>query len=161
MAKQMITDRSEMEELLSEAQAGCLATTGADGAPYITPLNFLYRDGCIYFHCALSGRKLANIAGESRVCFCVFEQERIVIGAGPCDCSTRYWSVLCFGPARLVPNGHQKSELLAALTEKYAGQHMGLPDDQEMRRTGLVEIRVEKMTGKRNLDETIAPDSQS
>jgi hypothetical protein len=30
---------------------------------------------------------------------------------------------------------------------------MGLPDDQTARKTGLVEIRIEAMTGKRNLDE--------
>ena len=153
MPKQSITDRGEMEDLLNDAQVGCLATVGADGAPYITPLNFLYRDGCIYFHCALSGRKLDNIAAESRVCFSASEQERIVIGGKPCDCGTRYWSVLCFGQARLVPNGHTKAELLAELTAKYAGQHLGLPDDQAARNTGLVEISVEKMTGKRNLDE--------
>ena len=93
MATQMITDRSEMEDLLIDAQTGSLATTSYDGSPYITPLNFLYRDGCIYFHCALSGRKLDNIAANPRVCFCVYEQERIVIGAKPCDCGTRYWSV--------------------------------------------------------------------
>ena len=161
MAKQWITDRAEMEELLIDAQAGCLATVGMDGAPYVTPLNFLYREGCIYFHCALSGRKLDNLTAEPRVCFSVFEQEGILIGGGPCDCSTRYWSVLCFGRARLLPNGHAKAELLAALTEKYAGQHLGLPDDQRARQTGLVEIRVEEMTGKRNGDETIAAENQS
>ena len=64
-----ITDPLEINRILSAATIGRMATLGADGYPYITPVNYVYTNACIYFHCALKGEKLDNIAREDRVCF--------------------------------------------------------------------------------------------
>ncbi|MBN2081915.1 pyridoxamine 5'-phosphate oxidase family protein [bacterium] len=152
MPKQWITDRAALDALLARAQAGCLATVGADGLPYATPVNFLYADGCVYIHSALTGRKLANIASQPVVSFSVFEMERLAIGDSPCSCSTRYQSVLIEGRASIVEDGPAKARRLAELTGKYAGRSLGLPSDEACRRTALIEIHVERLTGKRNVD---------
>jgi len=152
MPKQWITDRAVLEDLLAKAPAGCLATVGADGLPYVTPVNFLYANGCVYIHSALTGRKLSNIAGQPAVSFSVFELERLAIGDSPCACSTRYQSVLIEGRARIVADGPVKARRLAELTEKFAGRNLGVPSDDECQRTALIEIRAEQLTGKRNTD---------
>ena len=64
-----ISDRTVIDSLLSRCRIGRMATIGADGYPYITPLNYVYLDGTVYFHCARAGEKLDNIALDSRVCF--------------------------------------------------------------------------------------------
>ena len=65
-------------EFLAAQTEGRLATCNKAGQPYITPLNYLYRDGNIYFHCKTTGRKLDNIAENDRVCFCLLYTSRCV-----------------------------------------------------------------------------------
>ncbi len=58
-----------IDSLLGRCRIGRMATIGVDGYPYITPLNYVYLEGAVYFHCARTGEKLDNIAHDSRVCF--------------------------------------------------------------------------------------------
>ena len=64
-----VTDPREINRILSSTNIGRLATSGADGYPYITPVNFIWREGKIYFHSATVGEKLDNLAREPKVCF--------------------------------------------------------------------------------------------
>lgn len=151
MPKEWITDRKEMESLLQEALVGCLATVGPDGSPYITPLNFVYHQGKIYFHCAFEGRKIDNIRANPRVCFEVHELIKIVQSQRACDFGTRYRSVLVFGRARSLSDVDEKVAVLTALAEKYAGgQAVEPPTPEKAKGTEVIEITIEEMTGKRN-----------
>jgi nitroimidazol reductase NimA-like FMN-containing flavoprotein (pyridoxamine 5'-phosphate oxidase superfamily) len=153
MPKEWITNREEMESLLQEALVGCLATVGPDGSPYITPLNFVFYQGKIYFHCAFEGRKMDNIRANPRVCFEVHEFVKIVQGQRACDFSTCYRSVLVFGRARSLLDGDVKIAALTALAEKYAsGQAVEPPTPKRAKGTEVIEITIEEMTGKRNVD---------
>jgi nitroimidazol reductase NimA-like FMN-containing flavoprotein (pyridoxamine 5'-phosphate oxidase superfamily) len=153
MPKEWITDREEMGGLLREALVGCLATVGSDGSPYITPLHFVYHQGKIYFHCAFKGRKRDHIKANPRVCFEVHELVKIVQGQRACDFGTRYRSVLVFGRARSLPDGDEKVAVLIALAEKYTGgQAVEPPTPKRAKGTEVIEITIEEMTGKRNVD---------
>ena len=153
MPKEWITDRQGMESLLQEALVGCLATVGPDGSPYITPLHFVYHQGKIYCHCAFEGRKIDNIRADPRVCFEVHELIKIVQSQRACDFGTRYRSVLVFGRARSLPDVDEKVTVLTALAEKYAGgQIVQPPTPERAKGTEVVEITIEEMTGKRNVD---------
>jgi nitroimidazol reductase NimA-like FMN-containing flavoprotein (pyridoxamine 5'-phosphate oxidase superfamily) len=153
MPKEWITDREEMESLLQEALVGCLATVGPDGSPYITPLNFVFYQGKIYYHCAFEGRKMDHIRANPRVCFEVHEIIKIFQGQRACDFSTRYRSVLVSGHARSLPDGDEKIAVLAALAEKYAGgRAVEPPTPKTAKGTEVIEITIEEMTGKRNVD---------
>ena len=153
MPKGWITDHEEMESLLREALVGCLATVGPDGSPYITPLHFVYHQGKIYFHSALKGRKVENIRANPRVCFEVHQLIEIVQGQRACDLSTRYRSVLAFGRARSLPDGAEKVTVLTALAEKHAGgQAVEPPTLKRAKGTEVIEITIEEMTGKCNVD---------
>ena len=155
MPKQPIADRREMEAILNEVEVGCLATVGPDGQPYVTPVNCVYHEGKIVFHCAPQGRKLDNISAEPRVCFEAHEMMEIVHGDKGCGCSTRYRSVLAFGRARILTDLDEKRAALVTLTARYArGRPFDPPTDERVARTGVVEIVVEDMTGKRNGEAT-------
>lgn len=51
----------EATAILDVAEFGVLSTIGNDGQPYGVPLNYIYKDRAIYFHCAVAGQKLDNI----------------------------------------------------------------------------------------------------
>ncbi len=52
-----IRDEAEIQEILEK---GLVCRLGLyDGQyPYVVPLNYGYRNGCMYFHCAREGRKI-------------------------------------------------------------------------------------------------------
>jgi hypothetical protein len=141
-------------EFLASQTEGRLASCNAAGEPYITPLNYLYRDGKLYFHSKLSGRKLDNIAENNRVCFETSAVEKITVSNDrPCACSTRYTSVLAFGAARLISDDDEKTILLNLLVEKYAGGKAFEPVEQiHAADCAVVEIRIDEISGKMNVD---------
>jgi len=144
----------DAQEFLAAQTEGRLATCNKSGQPYITPLNYLYRDGNIYFHCKTTGRKLDNIAENGRVCFEVSKVEKItVFNDRPCGCSTRYSSVLAFGAARIVADQAEKAALLNQLVERYVGGRPFAPvEEREAAGCAVVEIRIDEIKGKKNVD---------
>ena len=65
-----IKDQETMKALLDQSQVGRMATINRKGYPVIKPLNFLYRDGKIYFHSSREkGEKISDIRRGSPVCF--------------------------------------------------------------------------------------------
>ncbi len=119
-----ITDPLEIQRILDSTLIGRLATKGADGFPYITPVNFVYHQGSIYFHCAPKGEKLENLERDPKVCFTVdiplayldsgFDPERRIRGL-----SQLYHCVIIRGEARVVPEGQLKVDALNALVAKH------------------------------------------
>ena len=104
----------EAIELLGSAEYGTLSTVGKDRQPYGVPLNYAYKNGCIYFHCALSGQKLDNIADNPKVSFCVVGKTKIL----PDKFGTEYESALAFGVASEI-FGEERYNALVLLLEKY------------------------------------------
>ena len=139
---------------LAERTEGRLATCDGAGQPYITPLNYVYREGSIYFHSKLTGRKLDNLAGNDRVCFEVSEVAKISVSNDrPCACATRYSSVLVFGAARVVTDSAEKTMLLNLLVARYAAGNPFQPvEEQHSASCAVVQIHIEEISGKMNVD---------
>jgi hypothetical protein len=118
-----ITDPQDIERVLGAATIGRLATNGADGYPYITPVNFVYHEGNIYFHSAAKGEKLDNLGRDPKVCFEVdiplayldagFDPQRRV-----CKLHQFYHCVIVRGEARVMPDGPLKVAAFNALVTK-------------------------------------------
>jgi len=139
---------------LAAGTEGHLATCDRDGQPYVIPLNYLFRGGKIYFHCNITGRKLDNLNANSRVCFEVSKTEKNIFSEErPCACATRYTSVLAFGAARLVENPAEKAVLLTSLVEHLAAGRPFQPvNEQQAATCAVVEIGVDRISGKKNVD---------
>lgn len=119
-----ITDTKEIQRILSLTNVGRLATNGRDGYPYITPVNFVSLDGCIYFHCAPQGEKLDNLTRDPRVCFEVdVPLSYIDIGLDPsrpiCHLHQLYHCVIIRGSAAVVTGSILKLAALNALIAKH------------------------------------------
>jgi nitroimidazol reductase NimA-like FMN-containing flavoprotein (pyridoxamine 5'-phosphate oxidase superfamily) len=107
-----------MEDILNRAEVGRMAIF--DGTmSYIIPLNFLYKDGIIVFHCAWEGRKLDIISMNPNCCFEVDKYMGEVSYHYESRCHLDYDSVLAFGRARIEDNDETKVQLLQLLSEKY------------------------------------------
>ena len=153
MSKQWITDRLEMEAILNEAVVGSFATVCPDGSPYVVTVNHVYHQGKIYFHCALTGKKLDNIKHEPRVCFEAHIIDRLVIAKRADDSGVRYHSVIINGRAKIVTDPKAKLDALTILSAKYTmGHDTAPPSDKCTGFTGVVEIEIDEMTGKKNVD---------
>jgi nitroimidazol reductase NimA-like FMN-containing flavoprotein (pyridoxamine 5'-phosphate oxidase superfamily) len=141
-------------EFLSAGTVGRLATCDRAGQPYVISLNYVYRDGRIYFHSKLTGRKLDNLVENNRVCFEVSEAIKITSpDALPCACATRYVSVLAFGTARILADNTEKATALNLLVEKYeAGRPYAAVDEHHAAGCAVVEICIDRISGKRNVD---------
>lgn len=154
-----ITDPREISRILSAATIGRLATLGGDGYPYVTPVNYVYTHECIYFHCALKGEKLDNIARDDRVCFEVdIPLAYLDLGYNPdggaCSLHQFYHCVIIRGRARVVPDGDLKTTALNTLVAAHepdrapASVHEDMP---EYKACAVVEIRPETVSAKSDL----------
>lgn len=147
-----IKTRERVEEILKRAQVGRLGTVSRDGTPMIKPVNFLYRNGRIYFHSALEGEKMDHLAFSSSVCFEVDEAFGYLPASdSPCEASFSFRSVILQGHARILEDPEEKITILNDLMEKYQpGARLRPFSKQMVRKVGVVEIVAEKMTGKEN-----------
>ena len=142
-----------MEAILNEAVVGSFATVCPDGSPYVVTVNHVYYQGKIYFHCALTGKKLDNIKHEPRVCFEAHIMDCLVIAKRADDSGVHYRSVIINGRAKLVTNPKAKLDALTILSAKYTtGHDTAPPSDKCTGITGVVEIEIDEMTGKKNVD---------
>ena len=154
-----VLDPVEIGRILGAVNIGRMATVDAQGYPYITPVNFIFLDGCVYFHCAPEGEKLDNIARNPRVGFEAdiplaylevgFNPER-----SPCRAHQLYHSVVIRGTARIVPDGERKTAVLNTLVRKHEGDKEFppvTPDTRGYKTCAVVEIRAERMTAKSDL----------
>jgi len=69
----------EAINLLTNCEYGVLSIVGTDGQLYGVPLNYSFKDNCIYFHCALVGHKLENIENNPKVSFCVVGDTKVLL----------------------------------------------------------------------------------
>src|SRR5271157_3472397 len=145
------TDRALTEdqarEILARAEHGVLATVGVDGWPYAVPVNHVLCGDALYFHCALEGHKLENIAHEERVAFCAVASARVL----PEALSTLYESAVVFGRAAVVTDAAEKLRGLELLAVRFCGAltaeaEKAIADSGS--RTTVVRIRIERIAGK-------------
>lgn len=137
---------SEARQLLEQGEYGILSTCGADGQPYGLPLSYCVIDNAIYFHCALAGHKIENLAADSRVSFCVVGKTEVLQESF----SIRYESVIVFGRAGEVL-GAEKQQALEGLLRKYSAPFLAEGRAYvaaKGEKTKVIRIDIDKISGK-------------
>jgi uncharacterized protein len=136
--------------ILENGSHGILCTASPDGEPYGVPVNYCYakEENCVYFHCAIAGRKLDNIRANRKVSFVVVGFEDVI----PQKTTTYYESVMVFGEAQIVSDEKEKTDKLIALCQKYGtdGQITQAAIAKYLPATAVIKIQIQKITGKRN-----------
>ena len=115
--------KEECEEILKRRGEGVLAVAGDDGYPYAVPLNYVYADGKLIFHCAKVGHKTDAMKSCEKVSFCVIDAADVV----PEEYSTAYRSVIVFGRVKILTEAEDIIPYLHAIGAKFT------KDDEEAR----------------------------
>ena len=116
--QRICNDRVKIETFLARARVGVLGMY-AEGYPYAVPVNFLWHDGCVYFHGMGSGKKEELLSISQSVCFTVYEEFGTVTDPVPCHADTSYMSVMLFGKAQKVTDCEAAAAALQKLVEKF------------------------------------------
>ena len=118
-----MTDRGEIDRFLEEESFGFLAAVRPDGTPGITPLNYVYANGSVYFHGSRIGEKMDAIRHNHRVSFAVAREYAIIPSyftdpAMACPASAYFKSVVISGRIEVVEDVKEKAAALGALMRK-------------------------------------------
>ena len=136
----------ECEAVLVSAQRGILAVHGENGYPYGLPVNYLYLDSRIYFHCAKAGHKLDAVRVDDKVCFTVLSEPV----KNPGEWWNCFTSVICFGRISEVTDGQEKDRILRLIGAKYFPEGYDLEKDMasSAHNALIMEISIDHLTGK-------------
>ena len=138
-------DPAFFARLFEEAEVMTLAFQ-AEEAPYVIPVNFVFLDGALYFHCAREGRKLDCLKRTPGVGFSVHE----VLAVDREKATTLYKSLCGTGKASCVADMEEKSRALAALAEKYKSRCTLPVPEKTLNSTEVVKITPVSLSGKSN-----------
>lgn len=132
--------------ILKEEPRGILAVNGDNDYPYAFPMNYLYDEGKIYFHCGKEGYKLDALKRSDKVSFCVCDKGFIKDG----EWALNIQSVIVFGRIRFIDEPEETISHVRKLALKYYPTEEAV--EEEIRKVGskvqILELTIEYMTGK-------------
>lgn len=134
-------------DILLNTTSGVLALNGKQGYPYALPLSFVFYDGCIYFHSALSGYKISCINENDKASFCVIAKDEILRE----KFTTRYKSIIAFGKVSIVSDESEKDKALYLIAEKYGPSDNRIIADEVAEfadKACVIKFSVEDIKGK-------------
>lgn len=142
---------NETLQHLEESNCGVLSLCGDDGYPYGVPLNHVYTDGKLYFHCGKIGHKIDLISQNSKACYTVILQGDVI----PETFSTRFISIVVFGQIRLLQSDDEKRHAIELLAEHLSpGEDLVIARKNEIESSWsalcMLEMTLEHVTGKRS-----------
>lgn len=136
----------EIDRVLAQAMRGVLAVHGEDGYPYAFPMDFLYADDKLYFHCAKVGHKLDALAADGRASFCVMDEGYRREG----EWALNIKSVVLFGRVSTVDDPDRAEDIARRLGLKYhpTPESVEVELEKALDRVLILEMSVDHMTGK-------------
>ncbi|MDQ0172044.1 pyridoxamine 5'-phosphate oxidase family protein [Paenibacillus tundrae] len=155
-----LEEEQEIITFLDQCSFGFLGTISPDGQPRVTPLNFVYMDGCFYFHGSLAGEKMKQIKQNTSVSFTVAEEFSLIPSyfTDPelaCPATSFFKSVMAFGQAEPVKDLEIKGRVLQRFMEKLQPQGGYVPIDAtdprytgQLKAVAVVQIAPERLTAK-------------
>lgn len=141
--------QDECEKVLNLCTHGVLALCGDGVHPYAVPLSFVYDSGNIWFHSAICGQKLDEIASNPHASFCVVGQDVIM----PEEYTSYFRSVIVFGTIEIVDDEAEALYGLKLLCVKYSP---GLDHAEELAKCGnrvkMLRLNIEHISGKEAIE---------
>ena len=150
--RQQLTE-SESIFILENATSGTLALLGDGGYPYAVPISFVYHDGKLFFHSALSGHKVDAISHCDKASFCVIDQDEV---HGE-QYTTYFRSVIAFGRIHIIEDEKERLEAARLLGNHYnPNQDEALQKeiDKGLHRMLVLCLEIEHLTGKKAIELT-------
>ena len=143
-------------EILKNATSGTLALLGDNGYPYTVPISFVYSNGKLFFHSALSGHKIDAIRNHDKASFCVTERDDVQ----PEKFTTFFRSVIACGKIHIIESSSEKLKAAYTLGIKYnPNNEIGLHREIDKGFTHMLMIclDIEHLTGKEAIELIAGP----
>ena len=123
-----------------------------ENRPYGVPMSFIYDgDKSIYFHSALTGRKIECIKHNPNACFTVIAQDEI----HPEEFTTYFRSVIVEGKIVILSDRQQMIDALKLLSTKYSPGLDCEPEiEKGINRVLILKLEIESITGKEAIELT-------
>ncbi len=157
MFREMRRYRQKLSEeecvaILTRGSWGVLSLIGDDGYPYGVPLNYVYRDGRLYFHGAKEGHKLDAMRREPKASFCVVDSDELI----PEEYTTYFRSVILFGRMDIVTDRERMRDIITVMAERFnpgdTAQHRNEAIEREFPPLCIMELEIEHMSGKEAIE---------
>ncbi len=135
----------ECLEVLGSVPRGVLAVLGDDDYPYALPIDFVYEDGSIFFHCAKVGHKIDAISRHDKASFCVMDEGYRKEG----EWALNIRSVIAFGRVSVVEDEERAIDKCRKLALRFTTPEEAEAEIEKARKAvRVLELKVEHMTGK-------------
>jgi nitroimidazol reductase NimA-like FMN-containing flavoprotein (pyridoxamine 5'-phosphate oxidase superfamily) len=137
--------------ILQKSTAGTLALLGDNGYPFAVPISYVYAEGKLYFHSALSGHKVDAIRNCDKASFCVINKDDVQ----PAKYTTFFRSVIAFGRIHIIEDEQEKLETARLLGDRYnPNQEEALQKELEkgLSRMMMIRFDIEHLTGKQAIE---------
>lgn len=144
-----IKDRSKIEAILDEAMVCRVAFCDGD-IPYVIPMNFAYKDNCVYLHSAKEGRKLELLKKNPNICLEAEADVKLIREKDPCNWSASYRCAIGTGVASIISSSEEKRMAIDLIVKKYTGDLNPSYSQQSYDRIIAIKIELKSLTGKTN-----------
>ncbi len=139
----------EIEQIFKEAHT-CRLGLFDGKIPYIVPMNFGYRDDILYFHSALSGRKIDILNRNPDVCFEIDIPGEPVTSENACNWSMPFKSIIGEGRVSFIDDKKEKADALNIIMGHYSGKTNWEFNQKMMNKTLVFKVKVESISSKRS-----------
>ena len=146
-----IKDNETIQWILKEALF-CRIALCHDNKPYIVPMNFGFKNNCLYLHSATEGRKLNILKENNNICFELDIKTEIIKSENACNWGMKYYSVIGSGKAVFVEDVEEKKKSLNIIMEKYSANDTKSYEysQSSLDKTTVIKIKIDEITGKKS-----------
>ena len=148
--RQQLSDEESID-ILRKSTAGTLALLGDNDYPYAVPVSYVYAEGRLYFHSALSGHKVDAIRRCDKASFCVIDQDEV----HPEKYTTFFRSVIAFGRIHIIEDETEKLKAARRLGNHYNPNHdeaLSKEIEAGLSRMLMIRFDIEHLTGKEAIE---------
>lgn len=117
-----ITDKKEIEHIISQCDICYVGMVDPDGCPYVIPMNFGYQDDIIYLHSNQTGKSITILEANNNVCITFSIDHNLVFQHPEVACSYRMKSksIIVTGKVIFETDFKQKTEALDIIMKNYS-----------------------------------------
>jgi len=144
-----IKDKKEIELIINKANV-CRIALSDNNMPYIVPVNFGYKDNCLYIHSATEGKKIEIIKKNNDICFEIDIAHEILQGKSACHTTMKYYSVIGYGKAYLIDDSEEKIKALNIIIEHYLPEIPHEYSEKFLKKIVIIKVEIDNMTGKKS-----------
>ncbi|HML05207.1 MAG TPA: pyridoxamine 5'-phosphate oxidase family protein [Methanobacterium sp.] len=146
-----IKDKETIQWILKEALV-CRIALCHDNKPYIIPMNFGFKDNCLYLHSATEGRKIDILKENNNICFEVDIKNEIVESENACNWGMKYYSLIGSGKAIFIEDIEEKKKSLDIIMQKYNEKDNKSSEYSKsaLDKTVVIKIELTEITGKKS-----------